>query len=291
MKIALYSRNLQDRHYDMLGELFSILKEEEMDLCIYKPFMEFVRERLGVPPYPVFEDHHDLPDDIDFLISIGGDGTFLDTVQVVRDSGIPVAGINAGRLGFLADIDQSEIRNLIQCLRSGSVSIEKRTLIQMETNKPVFDEVHYGLNEFAIHKTDSSSMINIRVFLNGEYLNSYWADGLIIATPTGSTAYSLSCGGPIVFPTTESFVVTPVAPHNLNARPMVIPDNTELSFEIESRSENYLCQLDSRYKAVDNSFQISVRKADFRFNLIRLPDTKYLNTLRNKIKWGDDVRN
>ncbi len=291
MKIALYSRHLRETHEDLLRELIGLLQAENIDICIYEPFLREINAALGLDLRHGFADHRSLPTDIDFLIAFGGDGTLLDTVRIVRDRQIPVAGINAGRLGFLADIDRQEIRALVDSLRNNTFSIEKRALIHVDTNKPVFGDVHFGLNEFAIHKTDSSSMITILVYLNGEYLNSYWADGLIIATPTGSTAYSLSCGGPIVFPTTASFVLTPVAPHNLNARPMVIPDNTVLSFDIKSRSEHFLCTLDSRYQRVDKSYQIAVRKADFAFHLIRMPDSHYLKTLRNKIKWGEDMRN
>ena len=291
MKLALYSRHLKKEHRPLLEEFFKLIKKDDIEVCVFQPYMEEINTALELGLSFSFENYHSLPDDIDFLISIGGDGTLLDTVRIVRNRQIPVAGINAGRLGFLADIDRQEIGDLIVSLKNNTFSIERRTLIHVDTNKPVFGEVNFGLNEFAIHKTDSSSMITILVYLNGEYLNSYWADGLIVATPTGSTAYSLSCGGPIVFPTTESFVLTPVAPHNLNARPMVIPDNTVLSFEIRSRSEHYLCTLDSRHKRVDKSYQIAIRKEDFSFNLVRMPESHYLKTLREKIKWGEDLRN
>ncbi|MCB0502440.1 MAG: NAD kinase [Bacteroidetes bacterium] len=292
MKLALYIRVFKTSHLPILEELCSIVKQKNISICIFHTVFEEMKAHCDLnDDVTTFKDHKTLPKDVDFLLSIGGDGTLLDTVQIVRDKGIPVAGINAGRLGFLADIDKQEIKELIFSLENNTFSLERRTLIHIDTNKPVFKEVSYGLNEFTIHKTDSSSMITILVYLNGEYLNSYWADGLIIATPTGSTAYSLSCGGPIVFPTTKSFVLTPVAPHNLNARPMVIPDDTVLSFEVISRSESYLCTLDSRSKAVDKTYQIAVRKEDFTFNLIRMPESHYLKTLRQKIKWGDDLRN
>ncbi len=292
MKLALYIRVYKERFLPILEEFISIVNQKDIAICMYDPIYQEIKDKISFDDkISTFSDHKSLPNDIDYLISLGGDGTLLDTVQIVRDRQIPVAGINAGRLGFLADIDQQEIKELIVSLENNSYSLEKRTLIHVDTNKPVFDDVSYGLNEFTIHKTDSSSMITILVYLNGEYLNSYWADGLIIATPTGSTAYSLSCGGPIVFPTTKSFVLTPVAPHNLNARPMVIPDDTVLSFEVVSRSENFLCTIDSRSKVVDKSYQIAVRKEDFTFNLIRMPESHYLKTLRQKIKWGDDLRN
>lgn len=292
MELALYFRHYQEKYQPVLNHFFALCAEKNIDVCLSEEVMAAVQANTPhTENLTTFKDYHSLPKDIDFLLSLGGDGTLLDTVQIVRHTQIPVAGINAGRLGFLADIDQQEVEELLVSLEHNTFSLEKRTLIHVDTNKPVFDEVNYGLNEFAIHKTDSSSMITIKVYLNGEYLNSYWADGLIIATPTGSTAYSLSCGGPIVFPTTKSFVLTPVAPHNLNARPMVIPDDTVLSFEVMSRSENYLCTIDSRSKTVDKSYQIAVRKEDFTFNLIRMPESHYLKTLRNKIKWGDDLRN
>ncbi len=291
MKLALYSRVYKDEYLPVLEELFAIIQEKGIQITVYKEIATFIQSRLKLPnALATFDEHSNLPEDIDFLISLGGDGTLLDTVRLVRGSQIPVAGINAGRLGFLADINRQEVKELIFSLENNTYSIEKRTLVHVDSNQPIF-EVNYGLNEFAIHKTESSSMISILVYLNGEYLNSYWADGLIIATPTGSTAYSLSCGGPIVFPTTKSFVLTPVAPHNLNARPMVIPDDTVLSFDIESRSEYFLCSLDSDYQRVDKSCQLAVRKADFTFNLVRMPESHYLKTLRQKIKWGEDLRN
>jgi NAD+ kinase len=267
------------------------LEESNIKLAVHTGFYMGWKANGRPGKYELFDDYHTLPADTDFILSLGGDGTLLDTVQIVRNREIPVAGINAGRLGFLADIDRQELKELILSLQGNTFSIEKRTLIHVDTSMPVFGEVSFGLNEFAIHKTDSSSMITIKVYLNGEYLNSYWADGLIVATPTGSTAYSLSCGGPIVFPTTQSFVLTPVAPHNLNARPMVIPDNTVLSFEIQSRSESFLCTIDSRYRTVEKTCQIAIRKEDFTFNLIRMPESHYLKTLRQKIKWGEDLRN
>jgi NAD+ kinase len=291
MKLALYSRIYKDEHLPVLEELFAIVQEKGIQMAVFRPIAAIIQSKLKLTnELATFDDYSNLPDNIDFLIALGGDGTLLDTVRIVRGRQIPVAGINAGRLGFLADINKQEVKELIFSLEHNTFSIEKRTLVHVDSNKPIF-EVNYGLNEFAIHKTESSSMISILVYLNGEYLNSYWADGLIIATPTGSTAYSLSCGGPIVFPTTKSFVLTPVAPHNLNARPMVIPDDTVLSFDIQSRSEHFLCTLDSDYQRVDKSCQLAVRKADFTFNLVRMPESHYLKTLRQKIKWGEDLRN
>ena len=253
---------------------------------------ELVRNGILQKEYPIFCDNEDLlVNHIDVLVSLGGDGTLLDTVSYIRNSNITVAGINLGRLGFLADIQKEDIEQFVQALLLRTYTIEKRTLIQVDTSQQVFGNINFGLNEFAIHKTDSSSMIVVHTYLNGEFLNSFWADGLIVCTPTGSTAYSLSCGGPIVFPTSSSFVITPVAPHNLNARPIVIPDNTIVSFEVECRADHFLCTIDSRYVSVEKQVQMAVKKADFSFHVFRLPESHYFKTLREKLNWGEDTRN
>jgi NAD+ kinase len=228
---------------------------------------------------------------IDCLISLGGDGTMLDTVTLVRDTGIPVLGINYGRLGFLANIGKEEIDTAIEALVERKYVLDKRTLLHMDANLPLFGDVPYALNEFTLHKSDTSPMIKIHTYLNGEFLNTYWADGLIVSTPTGSTGYSLSCNGPVVFPDSASFVITPVSPHNLNIRPIVVPDNTVISFEVEGRTDNFLCSLDSRRELVPKEVQIAVRKEGFGINLIRLNENNFLQTLRNKLSWGLDKRN
>ncbi len=291
MTIGIYSRVFKEEHTPYVLELIAQLAKNEIPFLIFDEYYKAIRKHLPKHKIGTFKNHQDVKKNIDLLITLGGDGTLLDTLQLVRDSEIPVAGINMGRLGFLADIHKEEIKNLIESIEQNTYSIEDRTLISVETNKPVFGEVNFGLNEFTIHKTDSSSMIVVHVYLNGEFLNSFWADGLIIATPTGSTAYSLSCGGPIVFPTSGTFVLTPVAPHNLNARPIIIADNTVLSFEVECRSNNFLCSIDSRSINVDNTYQLAVRKANFTFKLLRMPESSYLNTLREKLNWGEDSRN
>ena len=291
MTIGIYSRIFKEEHTQYVVELIAQLTKKEIPFFIFDEYYKACKKFLPKQKINTFKNHKDVKKNIDLLITLGGDGTLLDTLQLVRDSEIPVAGINMGRLGFLADIHKTEIKELIESIEQSTYSIEDRTLISVETNKPVFGEVNYGLNEFTIHKTDSSSMIVVHVYLNGEFLNSFWADGLIIATPTGSTAYSLSCGGPIVFPTSGTFVMTPVAPHNLNARPIIIADNTVLSFEVECRSNNFLCSIDSRSVNIDNTFQLAVRKANFSFKLLRMPESSYLSTLREKLNWGEDSRN
>ncbi|MBP8765641.1 MAG: NAD kinase, partial [Ferruginibacter sp.] len=241
--------------------------------------------------YSTFNSSADMDDSIDCMISLGGDGILLDTVTFVKDSGIPVLGINYGRLGFLANIGKEELHSAIEALVNRQFVTDKRTLLHLDANIPLFGDTPYALNEFSLHKKDTSPMIKIHTYLNGELLNTYWADGLIVATPTGSTGYSLSCNGPIVFPDSASFVITAVAPHNLNIRPIIIPDTNIVSFEIEGRTDGFLCTLDSRKEAVPKEVQIAIKKEEFGINLIRLNENNFLQTLRNKLSWGLDKRN
>ncbi len=292
MNIAIYSKVFKKDHLPYLPELIHALRHLGYQITVYEPYLKSFKKLIpNLPTLSVFKSHVDLVNQVDILISIGGDGTLLDTVQLVRDSGIPVAGINLGRLGFLADINKYNIEDLVQAIHSHNYIIEDRTLMHVDTSRDVFGEVNYGLNELTLQKTDSSSMIIVHTYLNGEFLNSFWADGLIACTPTGSTAYSLSCGGPIVFPIANTFVLTPVAPHNLNARPLVIPDNTILSFEVETRAKSFLCSIDSRYKKVEKDFKLAIRRESFQFKLLRMTDTSYIKTLRKKLMWGEDTRN
>lgn len=292
MNIAIYSKVFKKDHLPYLPDLIHALHHLGYQITIYEPYLKSFKKQIShLPPLSVFKSHLDLVHQVDILITIGGDGTMLDTVHFVRDSGIPVAGINTGRLGFLADINKYNIQDLVNAIHGNNYMIEERTLMHVDTSRDVFGEVNYGLNELTLQKTDSSSMIIVHTYLNGEFLNSFWADGLIASTPTGSTAYSLSCGGPIVFPIANTFVLTPVAPHNLNARPLVIPDNTILSFEVETRAKSYLCSIDSRYKKVERDFKLAIRRESFQFNLLRMNDTSYIKTLRKKLMWGEDTRN
>lgn len=271
---------------------FDELSREGIVPVIFKPYLQEIAGHISLPETTTtFATHEDLTEDIDFLISLGGDGTLLDTVTLVRHKRIPVVGINFGRLGFLASIGRDELVDAIRALARSSYIIDKRTLIHLDSNLSLFNNVPYALNEFAIHKQDIAPMIKIHTYFNGELLNTYWADGLILATPTGSTGYSLSCAGPVVFPEACSFVLTPIAPHNLNVRPIVIPDNTIVSFEVESRSDQIICALDSRREMVDKAVQLAVRKESFMLNLVRLNENNFLQTLRNKLSWGLDKRN
>lgn len=292
MKVAIYSRVLESTQQKDVQLFFDELVTEQIIPVIYKPYYEAVNNHLNLPEgIESFSGHEDLSDEIDFVISLGGDGTLLDTVTLVRDKNIPVVGINFGRLGFLASIGREEMSAAIKALARRSYIIDRRTLIHLDSNIPLFNDVPYALNEFAIHKRDTAPMIKIHTYLNGELLNTYWADGLIMATPTGSTGYSLSCGGPVVFPDASSLVLTPIAPHNLNVRPIVIPDNTIISFEMESRSDDIICALDSRREIVDKNVLLAVRKENFMMNLVRLNENNFLQTLRNKLSWGLDKRN
>ena len=228
---------------------------------------------------------------IDVVISMGGDGTMLRAVTLIADRQIPLLGINLGRLGFLASIEKKFIGQAITQLLKGMYHIEDRTMMYLETTAELFGNARFALNDFTLHKRDTSSMITIHTYINGDFLNSYWADGVIVSTPTGSTGYSLSCGGPIIFPNSGNFVITPVAPHNLNVRPIVISDTSVISFEIEGRSENFLCTLDSRFETVTSQHQLAVRKCDFTTRLVQLNNFSFLRTIHEKLTWGKDVRN
>ncbi len=228
---------------------------------------------------------------IDIIITAGGDGTMLNAAAWAGHTGIPFLGFNLGRLGFLAAIEKDSIQIMIYALKSGNYTLEKRTTLKMKSSPAIFEQDSFALNDFTLMKRDNSSMIRIHATMNGEYLNTYWADGIILATPTGSTGYSLSCGGPIVFPQSANFVLTPIAPHNLNVRPIIISDDSILEFRVEGRTDNFLCTLDSRYGLVTSDHHITLQKNNFQINLVRIEGFTFLKTLRNKLMWGLDQRN
>lgn len=277
----------------MLQHILQMLHTHKLQMVFYKEFYERIQPHLPFTPEQVrtFTGKLDLPMNTDMLFSLGGDGTLLDTVTFVGNSNIPIIGVNLGRLGFLAAIPEEEVDAAILSLVRGSYTLEKRTLIHLDSSVPLFDGSPFALNEFTIHRKDSSSMIKIHTYLNGEFLNTYWADGLVVATPTGSTGYSLSGGGPVVFPQTSSFVITPVAPHNLNTRPIVVPDDNVISFEVEGRAEQFLCTLDSRTETITSSIQLAVKKEQFTISLVRPDEHNFLKTIRQKLYWGIDRRN
>jgi NAD+ kinase len=292
MQVALYSRGFITEDISNIRLLLEELQRAEIEAIIYEPFYRTLQQHIPFESVPLlFSSAEDLPGKIDFLMSLGGDGTLLDTVCYVRDTNIPVIGINFGRLGFLASIGKEEIHALVKALLNRTYVVDQRSLLHLDANIPLFGDVPYALNEFTIHKKDTSAMVKIHTYLNGEFLNTYWADGLIVATPTGSTGYSLSCGGPIVFPDAGNFVITPVAPHNLNVRPIIVPNNNIISFEVEGRSDQFLCTLDSRMETIDNTVQLAIKKEEFKLSLLRLDDSNFLHTLRNKLLWGIDARN
>lgn len=292
MKIALYGRDFNDNVLPFVQEVFDALTANAIEVTVYRKFFDFVERKLTLPAQiTTFSGYNELLNNADILLSLGGDGTLLDTLSLVRDSQIPVIGINFGRLGFLASINKAEILEAIKALVNGEYSIDKRSLLSLESKAGLFGDENFALNDITIHRRDDSAMMIIHAYMNGEFVNSYWADGLIIATPTGSTAYSLSCGGPIILPTAQNFVITPVAPHNLNVRPVIVPDDVELAFEVEARSTKFLLTCDSRTETVDRRVKISITKAKFNINLIRLNNETFLTTLRNKLLWGIDTRN
>ena len=291
MRIAIYSRGLEADQQEGLKLLLAELVRYKIEPVVYQNFFnQFYTSIDIINKYSTFNCPEDL-EDIDYLISLGGDGTLLDAVTFVGDKGIPVLGINYGRLGFLASIGKHELHTAVKALVQRTYVIDKRTLLHLDANMPLFKGVAYALNEFTIHKKDTSPMIKIHTYLNGEFFYFFLADGLIVSTPTGSTGYSLSCSGPVVFPESASFVITPVSPHNLNIRPLVVPDNAILSFEVEGRTDGFLCTLDSRREIVTKEVLLAIRKEIFSINLVRLNENNFLQTLRNKLSWGLDKRN
>jgi NAD+ kinase len=292
MKVAIYSRGIDTEQEVLLLTLLEELRRYHIKIYLHK---SLVKAESAVNMLPIefstFVRHEELDYSFDYLISLGGDGTMLDSATLVRDKRIPIVGINFGRLGFLASISKENVTAAVEALVNGTYTIEKRTLLHLDANVPLFGDAPFALNEFGIHKRDISPMIKIHTYLNGEFLNSYWADGLIVSTPTGSTGYNMSCNGPIVFPDSASFVITPVAPHNLNVRSIVIPDNNIISFEIEGRTDQFICTMDSRREIVKKDVELAIKKEDFTIPLVVLNENSFLSTLREKLTWGLDKRN
>lgn len=293
MRVGIYGRHLNDSFVPNIQELFTVMKNLDWTVMVYEPFFKDVENRIKMDEKPVlFNRHEEIWGKIDLLISVGGDGTFLETIHIVRDSGIPVLGVNTGRLGFLASTHKDEIKEVLEYIHNDKYRLQNRTVLTLETKENLFGSTNFALNELTVHKKDSSSMITIHAYFGDLYLNSYWADGLIISTPTGSTAYSLSCGGPIVVPGSGSFVITPIAPHNLNVRPIVVPDNRTIRLKIEGRGEEeFLCTLDSKSVTIDSSVELFIKKANFELNVVQTDKQNFLNTIRNKMMWGLDSRN
>ncbi|HEX8269704.1 MAG TPA: NAD kinase [Flavobacterium sp.] len=294
MKVAIYGQYYQNSTEPIIKDIFVFFNKNNVEMVIEEAFLKLLYEKqLVKKEYKTFNNYKELDESFDMMISIGGDGTILRAATLVRDSGIPILGINAGRLGFLATVQKDNIENFLQFVIDKNYSLSKRTLLSLSVTPKSSDlsELNFAMNEISVSRKDTTSMITIETWLNGEYLNSYWADGLIIATPTGSTGYSLSCGGPILTPDVKSLVITPIAPHNLNARPLVIPDKTEIRLRISGREEQYLVSLDSRITSVRNETVLTIRKTPFKINMVEIPGETFLKKLRNKLLWGEDKRN
>ena len=292
MKVAVYGKQFQKDVAPFVLELFQELEKAQMEILVFETFYDFLSKQINLNLFlNTFNTYEELKNDIDLFVSVGGDGTILDATTLIRDSGIPIIGVNTGRLGFLADIAKDEITITIKQLVNKRFSIDKRTLLKLETEEPIFGDLNFALNEVTISRKDTTSMITITTYINDQYLNSYWADGLIIATPTGSTGYSLSCGGPIVMPGSNNFIITPIAPHNLNVRPLVISDKHEVKVKVEGRANQFLVALDSRIQTIDAGIELTIKKEDFKINMVETDTQDFASTLRNKLLWGLDKRN
>lgn len=294
MKIAVFGQYYQNNTHSIVEKVVAFLEQNNIEICFYKNFYDkLIENEVGLSKYSTFDSHECLKVNFDYLISIGGDGTILRAATFVRNYNLPIIGINAGRLGFLATIQEENIEKLLTRVVANDFSISKRTLVSLHSYPENIDleDINFALNEITVSRKDTTSMITIETYINNEYLNSYWADGLIISTPTGSTGYSLSCGGPVIMPTSNCFVITPIAPHNLTARPLIIPDDSELTIKIKGREEQYLVSLDSRLTSVSNETTLTVKKSDFYISIIEFPEEGFLRTIRKKLLWGEDKRN
>jgi|TARA_B100001142_G_scaffold326861_1_gene383232 NAD+ kinase len=292
MRIALFGTPCSDQFTKYIQHLVSRIESEGITLLVYDEYLSFLTTKVKFknPPH-VFDSYDSLKNNADFLFSIGGDGTLLGSVTLVRDSNIPILGINTGRLGFISSVSTDQIESAINDVINSDFHIKSRTLLTLETENKLFGNVNFALNEVAIVKQDTSSMIRIDAFIDEEFLNSYWADGLVIASPTGSTGYSLSCGGPIITPGTKNIIITPIAPHNLNVRPIVVSDDNVVKLRVADKDQLALVSLDSRFRAFDSSISLIIKKAEFTINLIEPHTHSFVSTIRSKLMWGIDKRN
>lgn len=291
MKIGLHGKELPRQSVKLIENIFDKLRNHGVEIFISDKFSKCLKSvKFKAQGTKTFAFGDDLSY-LDFLITLGGDGTILEAVTYVGASEVPLMGINTGRLGFLATISKEDVDYALEQLLTGLYKVDKRALIHVSSNKTLFNGIPFGLNDFTILKKDSAAMITVHTYVDGEFLNSYWADGLIVATPTGSTGYSLSCGGPLVSPRSNNFLITPISAHNLTVRPIIVSDGCEISFKIEGRSKKFLISLDSRIESVDDSVELSVKKEKFRVHMVQLKGYHYFKTLRQKLNWGLDIRN
>lgn len=292
VKIAIYGQQVSKENIGQVKDLFGWLRNHNVNVSIYGAYKHYLEKTSKIDvPFPEFNGYEDLEKDVDCMLSLGGDGTMLNTILLVRDSGIPVVGLNMGRLGFLSSIPKENAEKAILDIINRKYTLDQRVMISANGMKAGPSSENYALNEITVLKKDTSSMIRINTWLDDEYFGTYWADGLIISTPTGSTGYSLSCGGPIIMPDSRSFVITPIAPHNLSIRPVIIPDTTVIRLSIESRNKSFLLSLDSRSYSLKKDEEIIIRKCDFTINLVKPNNISHIATLRNKLLWGIDKRN
>lgn len=294
MKVAVYGQTYQDNAVEYLEELLDELAlDGSSEVFIEDEFYQLYKRKMGTGSFSTFTSIQGLDSSFDMFVSFGGDGTILRATTFVKNLGIPIVGVNTGRLGFLSTFKKEDVRKVVQEFLKGDYTIVERSLVQIHADalNVEFGELNFALNEITVSRKDTTSMITVETYLNNEYLTSYWADGLIISTPTGSTGYSLSCGGPVIVPTAKSLVLTPIAPHNLNARPLVISDDTEIRLRVSGREENHLVSLDSRIASLENGHEITITKAPFTIKMIEYTSESFLKTLRNKLLWGEDRRN
>ncbi len=293
MKVAIYGQAFHELNRTCVMELLDELKKVKAAVFFEEEFSQLVSEsNLGLD-YGTFSQTSGLDSSFDMFVSIGGDGTMLRAVTYVKDLGIPIVGVNTGRLGFLSTFKREDVRKVVTEFAAGHYKIEERSLVEVALNSDLdeFGSLNFALNEITVSRKDTTSMITVETYLNDEFLASYWADGLIVSTPTGSTGYSLSCGGPVIEPTAKSLVLTPIAPHNLNARPLVISDDTAIRLKVSGREDNHLVSLDSRLASIPNGKEIRIKKSDFTIKMIQYKSESFLKTLRNKLLWGQDKRN
>lgn len=294
MKVGIYGQFYHANSGMYIEELLNALDAEKIDVAIEENFMNLIDENSDIKKdFHHFNTFRSLDTSFDMFISVGGDGTILKAVNYIRDLDIPIIGINTGRLGFLATVNKEEIRHTVTRLLKKDYNISERTLLCIFTNPEVKElcSNNFALNEIAVSRRNTTSMITIDTWLNGEYLTAYWADGLILSTPTGSTGYSLSCGGPVITPATKALVITPIAPHNLNARPLVIKDNTEITLQVSGREDEFMVSMDSRIASLKNNTKVTIKKAPFKLKMVELTEDTFLKTLRKKLLWGEDKRN
>ncbi|MFD2564124.1 NAD kinase [Aquimarina rubra] len=294
MKIGIYGQFYHEKSGIYIQQLLEALDKNNIEVVIEKNFLELINLHDDIDKsYSHFSTFEELDHSYDLFFSIGGDGTILKTITYVRDLGIPIAGINTGRLGFLATIQKEEIKDTIDLILDKKYYISPRTIVTIDTvpHSDEFGVLNFAMNEIAVSRRNTTSMITVHTSLNDEFLTSYWADGLIVSSPTGSTGYSLSCGGPVMMPDAESMVLTPIAPHNLNARPLVIPDDKEIKLQVSGREDSYLVSLDSRIHTLPNETTVVIKKAPFKINMVVLEGDSFLKTLRKKMLWGEDKRN